>query len=411
MNDRIWLFRISIFLFCTSPAPAQIDSTLLKPAPSSALPHELNMDAALQRPGVAAGNLSLSVGGYLEANWQHLGTDGVSDGHQFQFRRITLFFSSLIARRIRFMSEIEFEEGAREIAIESATLDIEFFPALNLRGGMILNPIGAFNQNHDGPKWEFIDRPISATRLLPGTWSNPGFGLFGKARFGDLTAGYEVYLSGGFDNSIIANGENRTFLPAAKENPDRFEESASGEPLLTAKAALRSGGLGEIGLSFMGGVYNRHQADGFTLDRRRRCDVVAIDAAFVVPGTGSRLRGEWTWIAVDVPPTYSQQFGSRQMGGHLDIVHPLWSGDLLGWSSAEVNLGVRLESVDWNRESFRETGEPIGDELWSIVAALSFRPAAGTVLRLNFRHQEETDLFGNPPSATGGFSLGFSTYF
>ena len=43
-----------------------------------------------------------------------------------------------------------------------------------------MNPIGAFNQNHDGPKWEFVDRPISATQMLPATWSNVGFGLYGK---------------------------------------------------------------------------------------------------------------------------------------------------------------------------------------------------------------------------------------
>ena len=48
----------------------------------------------------------------MEANWQHLGTDGVSEGHQFQFRRMTLFVSSTIGKRLKFLSEIEFEDGA-----------------------------------------------------------------------------------------------------------------------------------------------------------------------------------------------------------------------------------------------------------------------------------------------------------
>jgi hypothetical protein len=96
----------------------------------------------------------------VEANWQHIGTDGISDGHQLQFRRMTLFVASSISKRIKFLSEIEFEPADKEIAIEFAAVDMEFNELFNLRGGMIINPIGAFNQNHDGPKWEFTDRPI-----------------------------------------------------------------------------------------------------------------------------------------------------------------------------------------------------------------------------------------------------------
>jgi len=134
-----------------------------------------------------------------------------------------LFVSSGIGKRLKFLSEIEFEDGGKEIALEFASLDLELHPLLNLRSGIIMNPIGAFNQNHDGPKWEFIDRPISATQMLPATWSNAGFGLFGKTFKNDWMFGYEFYLSGNFDNSIIGNTENKTFLPSAKNNPDRFE--------------------------------------------------------------------------------------------------------------------------------------------------------------------------------------------
>lgn len=195
---------------------AQIDPSLLRHMPKNSVKHSMNMDAVYDRPFVEVGKLPVSFGGYMEANWQHLGTDGISEGHQFQFRRVTLFVSSTIGKRLKFLSEIEFEDGGKEIAVEFAALDLELHPLLNLRGGMILNPIGAFNQNHDGPKWEFIDRPVSATQLLPATWSNAGFGLYGKKYNNDWMFGYEIYLTGNFDNSIIDNEENKTFLPAAK---------------------------------------------------------------------------------------------------------------------------------------------------------------------------------------------------
>ncbi|HEX2900756.1 MAG TPA: hypothetical protein VHS96_13625, partial [Bacteroidia bacterium] len=204
---------IVLLLAGKSTLQGQIDSTLLKRIPSDTSQATLNMDAIYNRPFLTLGKSPVALGGYVEANWQHLGTDGVSDGHQFQFRRMTLFASAAVGRRIKFLSEIEFEEGGKEIAIEFAAVDIELVPLLNLRGGMIINPIGSFNQNHDGPKWEFIDRPISATQMLPATWSNAGFGIYGKYYRRNWMVGYELYASGGLDPTIIENTQNRTFLP------------------------------------------------------------------------------------------------------------------------------------------------------------------------------------------------------
>ncbi len=390
---------------------AQIDPSLLKEVPKDTARGSMNMDAVYNRPFVTVGKLPVSVGGYVEANWQHLGTDGVSDGHQFQFRRMTLFVSSTISKRIKFLSEIEFEEGGKEVAIEFAAVDVEIDPLLNLRGGMILNPIGAFNQNHDGPKWEFTDRPISATQLLPATWSNAGFGLYGKHYNQGWMFGYEAYVSGSFDNSIIDNVENKTFLPASKNNSERFEEINSGLPLMTGKVAVRNDKIGELGLSYMGGVYNKFQEDGLQLDVKRRVDVFAIDFNSTLPKLNTFITGEWAWIKVDVPASFTQQFGNKQQGGFVDIVQPVLKKKMFGWDKATLNLACRLEYVDWNVGKFTSTGENISEDLWSIMPAISFRPSTQTVFRLNYRHQQQQDLLGNPPVKTGGFSFGISTYF
>ena len=135
-----------------SPAFSQIDPSLLKRVPKDTSGYKMNMDAVYNRPFLQLGKLPVAVGGYAEANYQYLQQDGISEGHQFQMRRMSLFVSSSIGNRIKFLSEIEFEDGAKEIAIEFASIDFEFNPLLNLRGGIVLNPIGAFNQNHDGPK-------------------------------------------------------------------------------------------------------------------------------------------------------------------------------------------------------------------------------------------------------------------
>jgi hypothetical protein len=407
---RYILFFVLIILIAF-PAFAQIDSTLLRRTEKDTSRIQMNMDAVYNRPFLTMGKLPVSVGGYVEANWQHLGTDGISEGHQFQMRRLTLFVASSIYKRIKFLTEIEFEDGTKEINIEFASVDMEFHPLLNLRGGIVMNPIGAFNQNHDGPKWEFIDRPVSATQMLPATWSNVGFGLYGKLYRGRWVYAYEAYLTNGFDDQIIRNVENKTFLPASKENPDRFEESFNGVPLITAKTAIRNRNVGELGLSYMGGVYNKFQEDGLKLDQKRRVHVFAVDFNSTLPFTKTWLNGEIAWVNVDVPETYSQQFGERQVGGFIDLVQPVLRKPIFGFEKSVINFAFRTEYVDWNKGTFRETGTSIQDDFVSIVPGISWRPTSQTVIRLNYRYNWQTDILGNQPSKTAGFQVGFSSYF
>ncbi len=404
---------VSAFLFfiITVTAIGQVDPTLLRRIPKDTTQTGLNMDAVYNRPFLQVGKLPVALGGYAEANYQYLQQDGITEGHQFQMRRVSIFISSSIANRIKFLSEIEFEDGAKEISVEFASLDIEFDPLLNLRGGIVINPIGAFNQNHDGPKWEFVDRPISATQMLPATWSNVGFGLYGKKFTKDWVYAYEAYLTNGFDDKIISNSENKTFLPASKENPDRFEESFNGSPLLTGKVAVRHNKVGELGLSYMGGVYNKFQDDGLILDKKRRVNIFAIDFNSTVAKTKTFINGEWAWVNLDIPDTYTEQFGEKQQGGFIDFVQPILKKSVFGFEKSVINAAFRIEYVDWNKGKFSSTGSNIADDIFSIVPAISWRPTAQTVLRFNYRYNWQKDILGNPPSKLAGFQFGFATYF
>lgn len=409
---RSLLGGLAILVSISFDTAAQIDSTLLKRVPAdTSLENAMNIDAIYNRPLLQLGGLPVTLGGYIEADYQYMGEAGIGEGHSFRIPRMTLFVASSIHSRIKFLSEIELEEGGKEIAIEFAALDFSIHPLLNFRGGIIMNPIGAFNQNHDGPKWEFVDRPIAMTQMLPATWSNVGFGLYGKWYKEEWGLAYELYLSNGFDNSIISNEENKTFLPAAKENAERFEESSNGKPLLTGKVAFRNNRIGELGFSYMGGIYNKFEEDGLTLDEKRSLHVFAVDFNSTLPGPGTRITGEWAWVRVDVPATYGQQYGEKQHGGFIDLVQPLISRQLLGFEEAVLNLACRLEYTDWNAGIFRETGGNISEDIWAIVPGLSFRAGSRSVLRFNYRYMERQDILGNPPILTSGVQIGISSYF
>jgi len=409
MNKK---YLLIVFICCIAEtAFTQIDPSLLKRIPKDTSVNKMNIDALYNRPFLQLGKLPVALGGYVEANYQYLQEDGVTEGHQFQMRRMSLFVSSSISNRIKFLSEIEFEDGAKEISLEFASVDFEFNPLLNLRGGIVLNPIGAFNQNHDGPKWEFVDRPIAATQMLPATFSNAGFGLYGKKYNKDWAFAYEAYFTNGFNDLIINNAENKTFLPATKEDPDRFEESFNGSPLFTGKIAIRNNKIGELGVSYMGGVYNKFEDDGLTLDVKRRVNVFALDFNTTVPKIKTAINAEWAWVNVNVPDTYTEQFGEKQQGGYIDLVQPILKKPMFGFQDAVLNAALRVEYVDWNKGNFKSTGENIEDDVFSIVPAISWRPGAQTVIRFNYRYNWQQDILGNPPSKLAGFQVGISTYF
>ncbi|MEO6165943.1 MAG: hypothetical protein ABIO46_08455 [Chitinophagales bacterium] len=402
---------VLILLAVSLAANAQTDSAFIKHIPVDSSTQKLNMDALYNRPGLSFGKLPIAIGGYLEANTQYASTDGTSDGFSFQFRRMSIFLSSTIGKRIKFLSEIEFEDGTEEINLEYASMEIEFHPLVNLNMGIILNPIGSFNQNHDGPKWDFIDRPISSTTIIPATLANVGFGLHGKYFVRSWVLGYEAYLTNGFNDEIISNTDNRTSLAAGKSDPEKFEESNSGIPMFTGKIAVRNRKIGELGISFMTGVYNKWKEDGIVLDEKRNASVAAIDFSTSQLKNRLIITTEVAKVFVDVPDSYSQSFGSRQFGGFLDVVGTIVQHKLLGWENAKINLVTRLEYADYNQGKFSDTGGNISDDVWAVVPGVSFRPVGSTVLRFNYRYELHQDLLGNPPSKTGVIQFGFASYF
>ena len=67
--------------------------------------------------------------------------------------------------------------------LEYAAIDIRLHPAVTLRAGMLLSPLGRFNLAHDSPLNEFTDRPLVSTEMLGVALSEPGLGAFGQFGF------------------------------------------------------------------------------------------------------------------------------------------------------------------------------------------------------------------------------------
>ncbi|MEX2047967.1 MAG: hypothetical protein WEB90_00150, partial [Gemmatimonadota bacterium] len=262
--------------------------------------------------------------------------------------------------------------------------------------------------NHDSPKWDFVERPLVSTDVIPSTLSEVGAGLYGRIARGGMLFSYDAYLTNGLGDAIVGNELGRTSIPAGKSG-EQLGGDNNGSPALSARLAVRRPALGELGLSYYGGYYNAYVTEGIEVDERRWLGIAALDlGASIGP---AEIRAEFARATIDVPPGMVELFGDRQWGAHLDVLVPVWRPRLSGYADAVLLAGVRVEHVDFNVGTFLSTAASIGDEVTAIVPGVSFRPSAQTVIRANYRYHWTTDFAGNVPSRRAGFQLGLATYF
>jgi hypothetical protein len=380
---------------------------LLAPAAVSAQDTALVQGGIYQRPYIFSAGRT-AVGGYVEANGSWFRTDGISEGPTFEVRRFNIFLYSGVGRRLKFTSELEFEHGTEEIALETALVDFLITPSLVIRAGVLLPPIGGFNVNHDGPRYEFVERPLVSTEIIPSTLSEAGLGVHGRLAPRGFALSYDLYVSNGLGSGIILNDQGKTHLPSGK-GEGLLAEDENGSPALSGRIAARSQKLGEIGFSHYRGVYNQFRIEGITVDEQRWVSLTALDIQTDIGPVA--MKGEAALANVDLPSDLYEFHGQRQWGFYLDAVVPVWRPRIRGLDASVVNVAVRIDHADFNVGDFTGTGQVRGDDQTALTLALSFRPVNGTVFRLNYRNDWINDLAGNPTVRRAGVLLGLATYF
>lgn len=339
-----------------------------------------------------------AVGGYAEAHARYERADGITEELGFVARRFNLFTATQVSAFVRIGAELEVEEGGEEIKLEFAAIDVVLHPALTLRGGMILSPLGRFNLAHDSPLNPMTDRPAVSTDLLGVALSEPGFGLLGSIGAGGggrIT--YEAYATNGFHDGVVTGDEAGTRPPAGRSNL----EDNNASPAFVARVAWSPAVGHEIGFSGHHGAYNVFRLDGEAVAERRDLTIAVVDVETTVLGVD--LAGEAAWIEVDLDPSITGVFASRQRGAYLDAERVLFHGLMPAMPRSSLAVKARIDAVDF------DTGLP-GDGLVRVGAGFNFRPTADTVLKLEYVRGREWDRF-NTPAETAAILLSLATYF
>jgi hypothetical protein len=354
----------------------------------------------------------VSVGGYTELEYHGLQDEILGLPRGFRAHRTNVFLFADVADRVRFGSELEFENEEPgedlEVKVEMAFIDWVLFEELTVRGGAILLPLGRINVNHDGPVREFTDRPLVSTFVIPTTLTEPGIGLTGTIQLvpsAQLSLKYEAYLVNGF--GLLDRDGAMVVAPTAREQLLREGRTTLGGDVNKNVATTGRVGLAALDALVVGGSWHVG-----TYDERsdNLLSIVAADAALVL-GPFS-LEGEWAWAGLErdafaraagIPDVYwglYVQGGVKGMPGFLrELLPVVFAGD-----GAALGVAVRYDYVDLD-----------GDRGEALEPGVTFRPFADTVLKASYRFGWRglgiRDVPGREGLDDDGFVVGFSTYF
>ncbi|MGH7713638.1 MAG: hypothetical protein ACREOG_20300 [Gemmatimonadaceae bacterium] len=324
-----------------------------------------------------------AIGGYAEAHVRYQRVDGASDDSGIEAKRFNIFSATRVSDFVRIAAELEFEEGAREIKLEFAAIDVRIHPSFAVRGGMILSPLGKFNLSHDSPLNEFTDRPLVSTELLGVALSEPGVGALGQfslGRRGRLT--YEVYATNGFHDGLIQDAEDGTRVPLGRGN---FEDN-NGSPAVVGRIAWSPSVAHEVGVSAHHGAYNVFTEDGVTVDQRRDVTIRVIDAETELLGV--QLRGEAAAVRVDVPTTLQSIFAEKQRGVYAEAVREFGRRLIRTMPGSFFALKARVDYADFDVD--RE-----GSDRAQISVGFNFRPTRDTAIKFDYVRGRSRDEFNN----------------
>lgn len=154
--------------------------------------------AQTQLANLANQSTGLSIGGYAEITYNNL--EGSDTPAELDVQRLVMLFAYKFDDRTQFVTEIEYEH-VEEVFVEQAFLNYNLSDGLNVRGGLMLVPMGIINEYHEPTTFNGVERPSLDNKLVPTTWREIGLGLSG--RFNSASIRYQAYLMTG---SLSYNG-------------------------------------------------------------------------------------------------------------------------------------------------------------------------------------------------------------
>jgi len=340
----------------------------------------------------------ITIGGYGQVDYnQPEGKNGKLDVHRF-----IIFLGYKFSDRVQFVTEIEFEH-VKELFVEQAFLSYNVSNNFNIRGGLMLVPMGIVNEYHEPTTFNGVERPNVDKSIVPSTWREIGIGVSG--RFNEASLRYQAYIFNGF--ASVNNGKVLGGLNGLRNGRQKGAESIINTPNFSAKIDYYGISGLRLGLA---GYFGRTQAEDDVQDIDGAdvgITMVGLDARYV----HKRFSARGQFIQAILTDTeaynilYETDLGSELKGWYAEAAY-----NLLPLSKEQkLDAFLRYEQYDTHaatQDANIARNLAYNRNEWTL--GLSYHVADGAVVKADYQFFDNA-LENN--KTKGQLNLGFGVWF
>jgi len=348
---------------------------------------------------ILSGNVSsgVTVGGYGEITYNQ--PEG--DNGELDVQRLVLLFGYKFNDKTQFVTEVELEH-VNEVFVEQAFLQYSVSDNLNLRGGLMLVPMGIVNEYHEPTTFNGVERPSIDGSIVPSTWREIGLGVAG--RFDNASLRYQAYIFNGFSSvngTKTLGGSN-----GLRNGRQKGIKSTVNTPNLSGKLDY----YGLLGLRLgLSGYFGRTQAEDDVQD------LDGADVGIAMLGFDARYayqrftaRGQFIHASLsdteDYNILYDADLGSELQGWYLEAAYNL----LPLTKQQQLFAFARYEDYDTHASVEGGLARNLAYDRNEWTLGISYKMAPGAVFKVDYQMRDNALDSGE---VANRFNMGIGVWF
>lgn len=335
-------------------------------------------------------NKGFTFGGYGQLDYnQPISSTTMSNG-TLDVHRMVILLGYNFNDRLKFVSEIEIEH-VKEVFVEQAFLQYKLNDYINLRGGLMLIPMGIINEYHEPPTFNGVERPMVDKYIVPTTWRELGLGISGNIIEASLK--YQLYIVNGFngyDGSATLDGKN-----GLRKGRQKGADSYISSPNYSGKVEY----YGIRGLNIgLAGYFGNTQSKAYDgLETNDNNGITSADSTVVGVSMlgldlryqlkGLALRGQFIYSSLDNTKSYNQKLssdlGSEMLGYYAEVSYDVFS--LTKKIKSQLMPFVRYEVYDTHHKVENNIVENDAYNKTIITAGISWKITPQVAIKSDYQ--------------------------
>ena len=358
--------------------------------------HQYN-SASTQLNNLLSTEKGLSIGGYGEITYNNI--EGSSTPAEIDVQRLVVLFAYKFDDRTSFVTEIEYEH-VKEVYVEQAFINYAVADGVNLRGGLMLIPMGIVNEYHEPTTFNGVERPSLDSKIVPTTWREMGIGVSG--RINNASIRYQAYLMNGF----LSYGESHKLRGSdgLRKGRQKGAESVGSDANFAGRIEYYGLPKLKLGVSYYAG--NTQTTAPEISNTQIGLSMIGLDYRYI----NGKLSSRGQFISASLKDTEAYNLaGNKDLGSVMGGYYIEGAYNLLPIDSRQkLDLFLRYENFNTHQKT---AGDLIVNDAFhrnETTFGLSYHLASGAVFKADYQ-SKGTAVEGS--DAIGQFNIGLGVFF